>query len=322
MNGDHRAPKAKRRPERDLTPPAKRVPPRDGRVRGTGLVVGYSGLEHERCRTGLLARRPQPRALERSDRLPDPVAGNNFDAATGSWTIVLDSPLPAISTPIDHHRRADPAIAARRGTTHPVVEITRPALDSGRRTHAVSAANTVRGLVIDGFQGAGLVDQTGPARRQPGHGELHRYGRHTGQSGGLPTGRERSSARSLSRSSEQRSVRSDRSAGIVTSFRATAATESALDIRSGNESATRRQQSSSRATTSAWGRRIDAPWATSAYGVSDQFRQFQHRSAGRMRARATSSPTTVRAVCGWTREPEMPCCRIRSSTTRRAASSW
>ena len=52
-----------------------------------------------------------------------PVAGNNYDAATGSWTIVLNSPLPAIPTSaitIDGLTQQSQPGAA---TNHPVVAI-------------------------------------------------------------------------------------------------------------------------------------------------------------------------------------------------------
>ena len=91
-----------------------------------------------------------------------PVAGNNYDAATGSWTIVLNSPLPAISTPaitIDGLTQQSQPGAA---TTHPVVAITPGPRNTGNGLVVSSGGNTVRGLVIGGFQGAGmLVDGSG-----------------------------------------------------------------------------------------------------------------------------------------------------------------
>jgi len=89
-----------------------------------------------------------------------PKSDPNYNSANGSWTIALNSTLPVVSTPnlvIDGlTQQSEPGAS----TTHPVVQIT-PAtgllLDYG--LFLVSSGNTVEGLVLDGFQGAGLEIQ-------------------------------------------------------------------------------------------------------------------------------------------------------------------
>ena len=97
-----------------------------------------------------------------------PTQDPGFTPSTGSWTIPVLS-LLAIAKPtsdgIQHvvvidglTQQSQPGAA----TTHPVVEITPGPRYTGNGLEVTSGGNTVRGLVIGGFQGAGmLVDGSG-----------------------------------------------------------------------------------------------------------------------------------------------------------------
>ena len=99
-------------------------------------------------------------------RIPTPDPG--FIPSTGSWTIPVLS-LLAIAKPTSEGsqhvvvidgltQQSQPGAA----TTHPVVEITPGPRYTGNGLEVTSGGNTVRGLVIGGFQGAGmLVDGSG-----------------------------------------------------------------------------------------------------------------------------------------------------------------
>src|SRR5262249_47999866 len=85
-----------------------------------------------------------------------PAADPNFNPVTGSWTIPVGSPLPplgASSVEIDGLSQQSQTGAS---TDHPVIEITPAAPFPGDGLTVASSNNTVRGLVIDGFQGNGI----------------------------------------------------------------------------------------------------------------------------------------------------------------------
>ena len=107
-----------------------------------------------------------------------PVAGNNYDAATGSWTIVLNSPLPAISTPaitIDGLTQQSQPGAA---TTHPVVEITPGPRNTGNGLHDVFRREHHSGPGDRRLPGQRRARRRLRRDGQPGDRELHRHGRH------------------------------------------------------------------------------------------------------------------------------------------------
>ena len=86
-----------------------------------------------------------------------PMSGNDYNPATGSWTIALASPLPPVisaSVVIDGLTQQSQPGAS---TTHPVIEITPGASFPGDGLTLLANNDTVRGLVISGFQGAGIV---------------------------------------------------------------------------------------------------------------------------------------------------------------------
>ena len=89
-----------------------------------------------------------------------PTLNQDYNKATGSWTIALNSPL-SVSTPsltIDGLTQQSMPGAS---TAHPVIELTPSSNTSSGAAvdglRLLSGDNTVSGLVIDGFQGNGLV---------------------------------------------------------------------------------------------------------------------------------------------------------------------
>jgi hypothetical protein len=83
-----------------------------------------------------------------------PASDPNYNAATGSWKIPISSPLPPVKGDIDGlSQQTQPGAS----TTHPVIQIT-PAAGFPADGLAVDASKlTVSGLVIDGFQGNGII---------------------------------------------------------------------------------------------------------------------------------------------------------------------
>src|SRR5271157_5831525 len=92
-----------------------------------------------------------------------PASDPHYNAATGSWTIPVQAGLAiskSASGGIQHSvviaglsQKSQPGAA----TTHPVIEITPATSFVGDGLTLNSGGNTVQGLVIDGFQGTGLV---------------------------------------------------------------------------------------------------------------------------------------------------------------------
>jgi parallel beta-helix repeat protein len=85
-----------------------------------------------------------------------PTTDPNYHATTGSWTILVGSPLPAVISPsilIDGlSQQSQPGASS----AHPAIEITPSASFAGNGLTLTSGGVTVRGLAIDGFQGVGI----------------------------------------------------------------------------------------------------------------------------------------------------------------------